>query len=97
MTTLHLMRQVKRRDFVMAQEIKELGTDPLVLLGYDEFAYEALPECYKNDHSLKFFIDVNDNICAEHVLGTEGSKASLARTLHSEEYLWTNGEWMRIR
>ena len=65
-------------------DVKELGTDPLVLLDYDEFAYEALPECYKNDQSLKFFIDVNDNLCAEH-------------TLHDEEYLWTKGEWMRIK
>ena len=64
--------------------MKELGTDPLVLLEHDEFAYEALPDCYKNDHSLKFFIDVNGNICAEH-------------TLHPEEYLWANGEWMRIK
>jgi hypothetical protein len=63
--------------------MKELGTDPLVLLEYDEFAYEALPDCYKNDQSLKFFIDVNGQICAEH-------------TLHPEEYLW-NGEWIRIK
>jgi hypothetical protein len=64
-------------------EVKELGNDPLVLLEYDEFAYEALPEGYKNDHSLNFFIDTNGQICAEH-------------ELHTEEYLW-NGEWVRIK
>ena len=63
---------------------KELGTDPLVLLEHDSFAYDELPEVYKNDHSLRFFIDINGNICAEH-------------TLHPEEYLWANGSWMRIK
>jgi hypothetical protein len=63
---------------------QELGTDPLCLLEKYECAYEALPDCYKNDRSLRFFIDVNGNLCAEH-------------TLHPEEYLWTNGEWMRIK
>jgi len=76
---------------------KELGTDPLVLLEHDPFAYEALPECYKEDHSLRFFIDVNGNLCAEHILGIEDSNASCASTLHPEEYLWVNGEWTRIK
>jgi hypothetical protein len=63
--------------------MKELGTDPLCLLAYDPFAYEELPECYKNDHSLRFFIDLNNNLCSEH-------------TLHYEEYLWRDGVWRRI-
>lgn len=63
---------------------KNLGTDPLCLLEHDSFAYEELPDSYKNDHSLRFFIDTNDNLCAEH-------------TLHPEEYLWTNGVWTRIK
>jgi hypothetical protein len=63
--------------------MKQLGNDPLVLLEHDPFAYEALPECYKNDRSLNFFLDANGNLCAEH-------------ELHDEEYLW-RGEWMRVR
>jgi hypothetical protein len=63
---------------------KELGTDTLCLLEQDPFAYEELPECYKNDHSLRFFIDVNGNLCAEHAM-------------HHEEYWWVNGEWVRIK
>lgn len=64
--------------------MKDLGTDPLVLLEHDTFAYEALPDCYKEDHSLRFFLDANGNLCAEH-------------TLHREEYLWVDGEWTRIK
>jgi len=64
--------------------MKELGTDPLCLLEHDPFAYEELPECYKADHSLRFFLDANGNLCAEH-------------TLHPEEYLWVGGEWTRIK
>jgi hypothetical protein len=65
----------------------ELGNDPECLLKEFPEAYKALPECYKNDHSLKFFIDVNKNLCAEY-------------TLHNEEYVFwydqnaLNGDWM---
>lgn len=34
-------------------------------------AYKALPECYKEDSCLVFFIDNNDNLCAEFDLGGE--------------------------
>lgn len=66
--------------------MKELGTDPCCLLENYSLAYEKLPECYKSDHSLRFFIDAHGNLCAEH-------------TLHSEEYLWsvTQGDWLRVR
>lgn len=34
-------------------------------------AYDVLPEPYKNDSCLKFFIDVNNNLCAEDDFGAE--------------------------
>jgi hypothetical protein len=47
-------------------------------------AYEALPEPYKNDSCLTFFLDVNGNLCAEFDLGGE--------------FLFVgNGEWTRIK
>jgi hypothetical protein len=64
-------------------KIKELGTDPLCLLELDTCAYESLPDAYRNDTSLRFFVDVNGSLCAEH-------------TLHHEEYVW-NGDWVRIK
>jgi hypothetical protein len=67
----------------MENKIRELGNDPLCLLEIDEFAYDELPQSYKEDHSLNFFVDVNGNLCAEH-------------TLHDEEYVWAKGEWERI-
>jgi hypothetical protein len=63
---------------------KELGNDPLCLLDIDELAYQALPEPYKNDRSLNFFLDNCDNVCAEH-------------TLHNEEYVFWMGSWVRIK
>jgi hypothetical protein len=47
-------------------------------------AWKALPAAYKADHSaLDFFIDVNGNLCAIHLLC-------------DEEYIF-NGKWKRIR
>ena len=74
--------------------LRELGNDPECLLKDPVIkehpeAYKKLPECYKNDHSLNFFIDVNGNLCAEH-------------TLHNEEYVFwygqgaPDGEWQNI-
>lgn len=60
----------------------ELGTDPMALREYNQAAYDALPECYQNDSSLRFFVDVNDNLCAEHIL-------------HNETYIFTDGKWLR--
>jgi hypothetical protein len=34
-------------------------------------AYNALPDSYKNDSCLTFFIDVNNNLCAEDDSGKE--------------------------
>ena len=34
-------------------------------------AYDALPDSYKADSCLKFFYDVNNNLCAELDLGGE--------------------------
>jgi hypothetical protein len=74
-------------------EIISIGNDPCCLLDYPEdkpgshtykAAYDALPEAYKNDHALNFFIDSNNNLCAEH-------------NLHNEEYLWTGENWVRIK
>ncbi len=46
-------------------------------------AYEALPEPYKNDSCLTFFIDVNGHLCAELDIGGE--------------FMFTDsGEWTRI-
>jgi len=45
-------------------------------------AYEALPETYKADSCLEFFLDVNDNLCAEYDLGGE--------------YLWNGTTWVVI-
>ena len=66
----------------MKDNIMELGTNPQTLLEYNSAAYEALPECYQNDSSLNFFVDVNNNLCAEH-------------TLHDEVYVFTDGKWVR--
>lgn len=46
-------------------------------------AYKALPEPYKNDSCLTFFIDNNGHLCAE--------------TDTDEEYVWFDGEWCRGR
>jgi hypothetical protein len=45
-------------------------------------AYAALPEPYKNDSCLVFFVDINGHLCAEYDLGGE--------------YLWTGEEWVEI-
>lgn len=45
-------------------------------------AYRALPQIYKEDSVLVFFIDINQNLCAEHDLG--------------EEFLWNGEIWIRI-
>jgi hypothetical protein len=66
------------------EDIMELGTNPQALLEYNPAAYEALPECYQNDSSLNFFVDVNNNLCAEH-------------TLHDEVYIFTDGNWARVK
>lgn len=52
-------------------------------------AYEALPEPYKNDSALVFFIDKNGNLCAEGDFGTKSL----------EEYLWVTDtkEWVAIK
>lgn len=55
----------------------------MVLEEMNPEAYAALPECYRNDHALEFFIDNNGNLCAEH-------------DLHNEEYVWNNGKWYLI-
>jgi hypothetical protein len=44
-------------------------------------AYEALPEPYKNDSCLTFFVDNNGHLCAEKDTG--------------EEYVWFDGQWVR--
>ena len=66
-----------------------LGDDPIVLLGSvaghkGPQAYHQLPNSYKNDHSLKFYLDAIGNICAEHIL-------------HLENYRWTGFRWIRIK
>lgn len=48
---------------------KELGNDLLKLAELYPEAYEALPEPYKNDRALTFYVDVNGNLCADHDLG----------------------------
>jgi len=61
----------------------ELGVDPLCLVARYPQAYLELPECYKADHALRFFLDANNNLCAEH-------------KLCHEEYLFSPGEgWVR--
>ncbi len=52
-------------------------------------AYEALPEPYKNDSALVFFIDKNGNLCAEGDFGTE----------NLEEFTWLTDtkEWIAIK
>jgi hypothetical protein len=34
-------------------------------------AYNALPEAYQNDNCLTFFLDINNNLCAEYNMGGE--------------------------
>ena len=69
----------------MGEKCFSLGNDPYNLkAGKYYAAYDALPSSYKNDHSLNFFIDANNNLCAEH-------------NLHNEEYLWTGKDWVRIK
>lgn len=46
-------------------------------------AYKALPEPYRNDSCLVFFVDVNGHLCAESDFG--------------EEYVWSDGVWLRGR
>lgn len=52
-------------------------------------AYEALPDAYKNDSALVFFIDKNGNLCAEGDFGTS----------NLEEFLWVSdtNEWVAIK
>jgi hypothetical protein len=45
-------------------------------------AYGALPEPYRNDSCLVFFVDINGNLCAELDIGGE--------------YLWTGEKWVTI-
>lgn len=60
----------------------------MIQLTYDQLAcqfpkaWEAVPECYRNDSCLKFFLDVNGNLCAEgdSVCGTD--------------YVWTGSKWV---
>lgn len=42
-------------------------------------AYEALPDSYKNDSCLKFFVDINVHLCSE-----DDNKSV---------YLFTEGKW----
>jgi hypothetical protein len=63
--------------------MKNLGKDPAVIEASYPDAYAELPNCYKNDHSLEFFLDNNGNLCAEH-------------TLHNEQYVWNGGKWHLI-
>jgi hypothetical protein len=43
-------------------------------------AWEALPDGYKSDSCLEFFIDLNRNLCAEYDLGGL--------------YIWTGKQWL---
>lgn len=51
---------MKKQDF----DLKELELNHPI-------AYKALPEEYKNDSCLMFFVDVNGNLCAEDDSGKE--------------------------
>lgn len=44
-------------------------------------AYATLPECYKADSCLTFFIDINGNLCAEDDSG--------------HEYMYASGTWVQ--
>ena len=52
---------------IMAKQLTELS--------YSEVrkdlpkVWEALPECYRDDTCLSFFLDVNGNVCADHDSG----------------------------
>lgn len=54
---------------VVTQDKKEIGNDPWELEKINPEAFEALPESYKNDHALTFYIDVLGDLCADHDLG----------------------------
>lgn len=70
-----------------SQEEKQMKklTYPQVQNSYPE-AWNALPEPYKNDSCLKFFLDVNDNLCADCELG-----------LNVEECVWDGSEWVKLQ
>lgn len=48
----------------MANKIKNF--DLIYLALHFKEAYKDLPEVYKADDCLKFFVDVNNNLCAEN-------------------------------
>lgn len=50
-------------------------------------AYDALPECYKADSVLVFFVDINGNLCAEGARGDH---------LEGNEWIFDRG-WLNIR
>lgn len=54
-------------------------------------AYSALPEAYRNDNCLRFFVDRNDNLCAE----PKNPEDKIA--LGDSEWLWVplTNQWQQ--
>jgi len=61
--------------------VEELGNRPEGIADRFPKAYAALPDSYKNDSALTFYVDEMGTLCAEH-------------DIHDETYIWDGRKWV---